>query len=78
MQENIKQDLEFIKEIKQKLCTTNNIVNVCSCLGLYILEDVINLSLDVRHRVNVAHDQDLEDFLAAICNDDEYKSMVRV
>lgn len=49
VKKNVKQDLEFIKEIRQRLCTVDNIVNVCSCSGSYIPEDVINLLLDVGY-----------------------------
>lgn len=56
IKENIEQDSEFIKEIRQRLCTIDNIVNICSCLSLYIPKDVVNLSLNIDHRVNVAHD----------------------
>lgn len=49
VKKNVKQDLEFIKEIRQRLCTADNIVNVCSYLGSYIPEDVVNLLLDVSY-----------------------------
>lgn len=78
MQENVKSDLQFIEEIRQRPCTADNIVNVCLYPSSYIPENLVNLSLDVGNRVDIAYDWDLEDFLVAKCNDGEHITMVRV
>lgn len=70
--------MQFVEKIRQKSRTANNIVNVCLCPGLYILEDVVNLLLDVDNRVNVAHDWDLEGFFAIMYNNDKHKTMIGV
>lgn len=70
--------MEFIKEIRQRLCIIDNIVNVCLCPGLYIPENIVNLSMDIDYQVNVAYDWDLKGFLDVIGNDGQHELMVRI
>ena len=47
-------------------------------LGLQLMQDVVNLSLDVGYWVYVAYDRDLEGFLSRMGDDGEYEVVVRV
>lgn len=42
------------------------------------MEVVVNLTLDVSDQIDVAYDQDLESFLAAIRDHSKYEAMIRV
>lgn len=64
--------------MRQKPYTANNIVNVYLCPDLYILKDNVNLILNIGNQVNIAHDWDLKDFLATICNNNEYETIIRM
>lgn len=78
MEKNIEQHLELLEEVKQRPSTTDNVVNIYTCSGSYFAKNVVNLLLDLDNRVDVAHDKDLEVFLSAMSDNDEYEVMVRM
>lgn len=45
---------------------------------LYIAKDIVNLLLDVRNKVIIAYDRDLEGLLLVMSDNGEYKFVVRV
>lgn len=47
-------------------------------LNVDVLEDVIYLTLDVGHQVDIAHDQDLKSLLALVGDTGEYKAVIGI
>lgn len=69
--------MQFIKKVKQKPRTIDNIVNIYSCPSLYIPKDVVQLLLDLGDQVDIAHNYDLKDLLAAMDHDGENEVVIR-
>lgn len=53
-------------------------VNICLCLGSYLMQDIVDLLLDVGYQVYGAHDRYLEDFLPMMDANRKNESVVRV
>lgn len=70
--------MELLEKVRQKLSIANNVINIHTCTSLYIVGDIVNLVLDIGGRVDLVHNRDLEDFLFAIHDNDEYEAVVRV
>lgn len=39
---------------------------------------IINFTFDIGHGIDIAHDRDLKDFLAAIGDDNKHELMIKV
>lgn len=46
--------------------------------GLYTIEDIVNILLNVDYRVYIAHNGNLKDLLFTMDNNDEHEVMVRL
>lgn len=68
--------MQFIKKVKQKPRTIDNIVNIYLCPNLYIPKDVVQLLLDISDQVDIAHKYDLKDLLTAMDHDDENEVVI--
>lgn len=42
------------------------------------MENIIYLAWDIGYRVDISYDRKLEDFLAAVPDDSEHRTMIRV
>ena len=74
-EKDVKKNAQLIKQVRQRLGSTDNIINVGSGPGTDALQDVIYLTLDVGNQVDVSHNWNLESFLAAVSDDSKHKAV---
>lgn len=75
---NISLYIEVLKKMKKRSCITDDVINICLCLDLYIMKNIVNFSLNESDQLDIAHDRDLEDFFSTIADNVKHQAMIRV
>lgn len=55
-EKDIKKNAQLVKQVRQGLGSTDNVIDIGPGPGTDVLQDVIYLILDVGYRVDISHD----------------------
>lgn len=62
--------------MRQELGSADNVIYISLGLGIDVSQNVMYLTLDVGHGVDISHDWNLEDFLAVMNDNSKYKVVI--
>lgn len=70
--------MQFIKQVRERLCSTHNVIDICWYPGLYSAKDIVYLTLNVCYQVDLSYYRDLEGLLTVVCYDGKYETMIKM
>ena len=74
----VKQDAQFLEQVKKKLDIADNVIYISPGLCTHVSQNIIYLTLDVCHQVDISHNRNLESFLIAVSDDSKHQVVVRM